>query len=338
MFSQLRIGQKLAVQAGAGVLLVVGLVANQQWSSWTVSRLNVTRGSSATVVEDVLRVSAIAATAQIVNRDIRLATTVPEVDKGAARLPQLLKEGEQLMDDALANAAIPANRERLAAVRSEYAAYIDALAKIAQTQRDRIGLWSRQIQIATDWDKSVEALGHGASFPGRMDTERHVMEADEALKSARSATWRAQTMEDESLVPVVEARLGQASSELKDARATANDPALAGKIDALAGLVGQLRDVMKSTLDVSSQQLRLFKERSTPLRDRVAGLLSEIEQTANARADAMADELGSAIVRASSSASCWGFWRCCSSSGRPSRSPAPSPGRSASSPVFSANS
>ena len=148
-----------------------------------------------------------------------LATTAADVEKAASRLPQLLKEGEEAIGHALANAALPANRERLGLVRADYVAYIDILTKIAQTQRDRIGLWSRQIDIAGAWDKGVEELLQAGALSAKSRrSKRQLLLADEEVKLARSATWRAQVTHDESLNAVVASNLGKVSTGLKAAR------------------------------------------------------------------------------------------------------------------------
>ena len=53
------------------------------------------------------------------------------------------------------------------------------------------------------------------------------------------------------------------------------------------------------TLNVSDQQLQLFKDRSTPVRDRIAANLTAVEQAAHARAEVVGKELDGAIARSS---------------------------------------
>ena len=87
MFKNLRIGQKLGIQAIIGVALALAITANQQWSAKQVDDLSTTAEKSALLLNVVNDAESAFAQVQILNRDIRLATNPTQLGATTAPAP-----------------------------------------------------------------------------------------------------------------------------------------------------------------------------------------------------------------------------------------------------------
>ncbi|MHB2170024.1 methyl-accepting chemotaxis protein [Alsobacter sp. R-9] len=295
MFSTLRIGQKLAIQAGFGVVLVTGLIGVQQWSFSAIDGLNSLSHRTAVVAQDVLELDGIVSGLQIVNRDFRLATDDPAIDGAANRLPKLAQSGRDLLDSAMSAAIIEANRARLASARALFDDYAAAIERIGATQRERIGLRRRQVTLAANWDDALKTLlsqGRSGLDPS------FILELSEAVKSARTAAWRLEATGEPGLEQKVHAGLSAASAQLEEVRKSAPDGAARRALDGLATTLQALRDVTQGIGDRTREQQELFDRKSTPLRDQLVALVRETKAAAEKRNEEITADLASAIRRA----------------------------------------
>src|SRR5215813_3566644 len=113
-----RIGNKLGLAGAIGVLLAAGMVANQMMSEAAVEAANGRVARSQRVIDSVLASQIQLRQMQVAARDIRLAKTSEEVDKGVADLQRLKGAQAKEVDAALAAAQLQATRDRLSKVKS----------------------------------------------------------------------------------------------------------------------------------------------------------------------------------------------------------------------------
>src|SRR6202011_572359 len=90
----IRIGTKLAITVGIGVVLVAGMIVNQQLSNSSVARQTELARDEQFVIADLLSASVALQRMQLGTREIRLAISERETDQALAGL----REG---MDDAV---------------------------------------------------------------------------------------------------------------------------------------------------------------------------------------------------------------------------------------------
>src|SRR4051794_31885019 len=107
MFNKLRIGQKLGIQAAIGVTLALAITANQQWSAKQVDALATIAEKSAQLLTAVSEAESSFAQVQILNRDVRLATTPTQLGATMGSLPALVDRGAKSLDKALSVASLP---------------------------------------------------------------------------------------------------------------------------------------------------------------------------------------------------------------------------------------
>src|SRR5207248_2348876 len=113
-----RIGNKLGLAGAIGVLLAAGMVANQMTSEAAVEAANGRLARSQRVIDSALVSQIELRQMQVAARDVRLARTPDEVDKGIAELQRLKAAQAREVDAALAAAQLQTTRDRLAKVKS----------------------------------------------------------------------------------------------------------------------------------------------------------------------------------------------------------------------------
>jgi methyl-accepting chemotaxis protein len=155
-----KIGTKLGLSAGIGVLLVVGMVANQQMSGDSIAALNETALSQEKIALLVSEANTAARGMQVAVRDLRLARS-PEQAK--AGLDNLSAQRAILISraDTVAPLLIrPENRERIAKLRAlgeEYFSIGNEIAKASEEEKLRLAR-ERGLPTAAAIDKVTEEV------------------------------------------------------------------------------------------------------------------------------------------------------------------------------------
>jgi methyl-accepting chemotaxis protein len=275
MLSSLRIAHKLVLQAALGVALVAGLVANQLWQSSVTGRLQESAAHAEAVLENVLAFEVALGAAQTANRDILISSSPAMLSAATERLPAIRKEADQRLSGAQDAAVLEANRQRLAEARTLTGQYLDAVTENAALRERRLALQADQIALATEWDSEVaEALRllGGLDTAARSDMERAILRASDDMRAARSSLWRMQTTREDDLAARVGTMIASARSRLADAGAYTADAEVTRALSGLSQRAARLSDVMAEAGKAAAEQDRLFRERSTPLRDRLLQL------------------------------------------------------------------
>lgn len=113
-----RIGYKLGLAGAVGVLLSIGMVANQTVTESIVAGANDRAGRSQRVADSTLTAHLDMRMLQLAGRATRLARTTEEVDKSVVEVRQYEAAGTRDIDAALASAQKPETRERLQKIKS----------------------------------------------------------------------------------------------------------------------------------------------------------------------------------------------------------------------------
>src|ERR1035441_7097902 len=95
-----RIGNKLGLVGAVGVLLAIGMVANQTVTESTVSAATDLATLQQVMVDNALAAEASVRQIQLAGRNIRLQRTPPEVEKAVAEMRQFKGIAEGQIDAA----------------------------------------------------------------------------------------------------------------------------------------------------------------------------------------------------------------------------------------------
>lgn len=109
----MRIGTKLAITAGIGVLLVISMMVNQQFANSLVAQQGKLERDEQFVTADLLRASIALQRMQIGTREIRLAISEREADQALAGLRDSMNQAVDHLQTASQRCAPAENCERL---------------------------------------------------------------------------------------------------------------------------------------------------------------------------------------------------------------------------------
>jgi methyl-accepting chemotaxis protein len=134
-FAKLRIGTKLAITVGAGALLVVAMILNQQLGNASVARQAERGRSDQVVATDLLHAGVALQRMQIGTREIRLAISEREAEQALAALRKDENEAISYLQSAYENCVNEENRARLERVLALTKTYDAAAEKMTTAKK-----------------------------------------------------------------------------------------------------------------------------------------------------------------------------------------------------------
>jgi methyl-accepting chemotaxis protein len=290
---------RLIASAAIGVLLVAGMLLNEQSSNGSIARANASSRNQNAVVNEVMLAQQGYLSGQIQRRNVVLAHNLSEAQKafedmkasGAAALAHAKAAAENAVDSD--------NRARL----EQLAAKLDELMSIsldmAKTHFDMVKLQERQSDLIIKWNQAIQAALALPGIKGNAAAEPRMRDAATAMLDTNVAYWRYATLQE----PVVLGKMYQAADkvyiELQRARADVKDAQALAAIDGLLALTQQMNDVIDGTKEAYDTYLKLERERNTPLRAQLEELNAKISTAANAIAHEAEASVVSDMTRSS---------------------------------------
>jgi methyl-accepting chemotaxis protein len=299
---KLRIGTKLAITSGLGVLLVIAMIVNEQVSNNTVDQLmrlvvqHETVAANANAAEDALRRVVIA------GRDIRAALTPDDLAKAQQSLRQAASDGESVLAKLERNAVFSENRERFGQILAMSKDYFGDVAAIANKQAELIASLDKREQALRGWNSALATLlasSELVTHPARRDIEADVRGADSIFKDARIAAWRALATVDVSQLDRIGKVDDQAMALLKHARGLAADAALARPLDELAAQLSRFAEIQSAAITTLAAQHTEQAERALKTGNAVRDLLAQASDFATTHAQDAENQAFSAMSAAS---------------------------------------
>ncbi|HTC06526.1 MAG TPA: methyl-accepting chemotaxis protein [Xanthobacteraceae bacterium] len=182
---------KLAIWAGLGVLLVAGMLAEQQIGDRFAARERAAANAKQLAAVEALRAAKDLANMRIETREIRLAIAPSEVDRALERL-------RAAAESATKHIAI-------AARLSDDAADKAGLDKIASLAKDYAGVATELAAAARDYGDTVEKIQRAAKIGGEMGSQ---IETSTAALIAAAETRNAQAGEERLWVGRIDLGMG----------------------------------------------------------------------------------------------------------------------------------
>jgi methyl-accepting chemotaxis protein len=173
---------KLAIWAALGVLLVAGMLAEQQIGDRSAARQRAAAGSRQLAAFEALRGAKDFGNMRIENREIRLAIAPSEVDRAVARLHAAAVSGTKHIGAALSLSGDAADK--------------DALESLDKLVRDYVGVSDELAAAAKDYGDTVtkvqQAVVLGEKMNGLIEksTEAMITSADERNAQANEVRQR----------------------------------------------------------------------------------------------------------------------------------------------------
>ncbi|HTS39095.1 MAG TPA: methyl-accepting chemotaxis protein [Xanthobacteraceae bacterium] len=136
--ANIRIGTKLAIMSSIGVLLVVGIIVTQYLGNSSVKDANDLAAFQQHIAQDSMRIAEWQTRMQLGVRDVRLARTPENIQKGLSNIDENLKAAVPVVDAMIPKLRVPENRERMQKIRSLLEQYASGAKEIAAIEGDII--------------------------------------------------------------------------------------------------------------------------------------------------------------------------------------------------------
>jgi methyl-accepting chemotaxis protein len=235
-----RIGNKLGLAGAVGVLLAIGMVANQIMTESAVTAANDRAARSQKVADTSLEAHLQLRKIQIAARDIRLARTPGEVEKTLADLQRHKAAMSKDIEAALDTAKMAATQERLQKTKALMADFTAAVEELAKAQITLLAQVEKRSGVSDEWTKAVAAqMGSPAmaKLDNRLEIERLLFQADARVNALRAAAWKLGATGDANLVT----EMAKTEASLKDVfnklRGEADDRELLVVVSNLSSIV-----------------------------------------------------------------------------------------------------
>jgi methyl-accepting chemotaxis protein len=291
-----RIGTKLGLSAGIGVLLVTGMVVNQQWSGSSIADGSNFVGKQTKIMSDVIEAKASMRGMQLGVRDIRLAQTPEQVKAAVEYLAARDKAAAQFVDDSLTLVTKPENRERLTKVKGLIGDYFSAGNEIAKIAEKIHELEAARNNDAVAWGKTFNVVLTSpvlAGLSNRREIELALREVDSLFLQTRNASWRFVATGDASAKETTKQSGDKALAKLKETRALVMDASLMSSFDELSKDLSAFKASVDQGIALEDQKAQVVRERGLPAAAAAEATLNETVETvkkltANATSDSEA--------------------------------------------------
>jgi methyl-accepting chemotaxis protein len=235
-----RIGNKLGLAGAIGVLLAVGMVANQMMTEAKIAGASERADRSQHVADSSLSAHLDLRKIQLAARDVRLARSPAEVERAMADLQRFKSSEAKELDAALATAQRQDTKERLQKIKSLMDGFTAAVEDLAKAQITLLAQIDKRTAISGEWTKKLDselASPALAKLDNRLEIERLLFQADAKVNALRAAAWRLGATGDASLV----AAMKKTEASLKDVfnklRGEADDRDLLVVVSTLSSIV-----------------------------------------------------------------------------------------------------
>jgi methyl-accepting chemotaxis protein len=193
------VGNKLGLAGLVGILLSIGVVANEMRTEALVSEANRHANVQQSIADHARMAEAELGNMRLANRGIRMAITTNEIEKGNADFQAAKAAQDKSMDAALALATRPETKERLTKIKTQVGEYAAGSAEIIALQKKLLDIYRSRNVASLDWDRHLEQL-RGTTSVTESDTwpglNAQLQNADIAINAVRASAWRYAAMNE----------------------------------------------------------------------------------------------------------------------------------------------
>jgi methyl-accepting chemotaxis protein len=289
----LRIGTKLGIASALGILLVIGMLTNQQLSDAAVERATKAAEAQEGIALNAQAAETAVRRMQVAVRDMRLARSVEDADKALGALRDMAAQAATRLDAGMRLTVRPENRDRLNRIKSLNADYLSAALELGATQKDILTKTGRRNQETVTWTKAFDALLAApalAALTNRGEVEAALRDANGAFHSLRASTWRFSMTGEAAIKDQINKDAEVNGSALRRARGLTTEKAVNDAIDALQASATSFLALTTEITRAEDQKNQIQFQRLLPMANEVGELTGV--------ALSVADKLSGAAVAA----------------------------------------
>ncbi|QUS41696.1 methyl-accepting chemotaxis protein [Tardiphaga alba] len=188
-----RVGNKLALAGLIGILLSIGVVANQMHTEAEVIDANRRADVQQQIADGAREADALMRSMQTASQSLRIAITTPEMDKSVAEIKAAKAAQDTIIDGNIAIALRQENRDNFARIKVLTTSYVAAADEIAALQKKLLDLYRTRNVAVLDWNRHLEQMRLTTAVtaaPNWAEVENHLKVADNAVNAVQAAAWR----------------------------------------------------------------------------------------------------------------------------------------------------
>ena len=299
-----RIGTKLAISAGAGLLMVGAIAINELWDRSARAELAVETKNAVTVRTSALSAAMTIRRVVITARDIRLALTPAEVDDAAKRTSTFAADGAQTLTAATNAAQLGQGRQRLEHAKDVFQQYVAAILETATIRKQVLEFQGSLTDQGRTWAKDMTAFLASpdlAALPNSRDVTHALERADFYSTSGRLSLWAFFARGTADTQKNIKIAFDNCTKFLKEARKITIDAGVGASIDHFLMFAPRYQETIEKTLAAADQLGAIVKDRADPPRAELDKILDETNaeltrQAAELEARMNAQESRSAVI------------------------------------------
>jgi methyl-accepting chemotaxis protein len=297
-----RIGNKLGLAGAVGVLLAIGMAANQMMTEAAVGAANDRASRSQLVSDSSLGANLDMRQMEIAARNIRFARTPAEVEKNVAELVRLKASEIKQMDIAVATAQKAETKERLQKIKSLMDSFSAGVEELARAQATLLAQIDKRTVISGEWSKAFEAELASpalAKQDNHTEIEKLLYQADSKVNAIRAAVWRLGGTGEASQIATITKSQAALKANFNQLRGEADDRELLQVISALDSIVK--RFVAANDEAVKTEELKsdIIANRTVKFSSEAAELMDATVANAQQNAKAGKEEVAVDTAQAS---------------------------------------
>jgi methyl-accepting chemotaxis protein len=262
-----RIGTKLAIMAGIGVLVSIAMIINLRVGSTSIAGSIAATNLQQRITAEAIDAKASIRGMQVGMRDLRLARTAEEIQRSVAAIDSGRDTAMRFIDSLLGQVNVADARDRVHKVKVLIDAFVDASRAIVTSKTDGLKLAVRRRDNGAAWDNQYAALVSSPALAGstrRQEIETALRQANDAILDSRIAGWRFVATAEPATANRMNKSADLAFAMVGQARSLADDKALGDTIAALTGTVSEFKAIMVQLTTSLSTEERIVRERAQP--------------------------------------------------------------------------
>jgi len=260
-----RIGYKLGLAGAVGIMLAIGMVANQWLTESAVAEVNalnsVQHGWADTVLAAAISIRQI----QLAGGNSQLARTPAEVEKSLAEMRQFQAIEEKQIDAALAVSKKAINLERLQKIKVLMQNYASGIEELAKVQTELFVTIDKRSAMSAEWEKVFSAQLASpalATLANRQQIEALLYKTDSRINGLRAAAWRLGVTGEASQRDVIARSSAAVTEDLGRIRHLADDKVVQDGMESLASIVTRITAANDAIIKLEDSKVEIIKNRT----------------------------------------------------------------------------
>ena len=291
---KLRIGTKLAISAGVGVLLLGAIIVNNLIDGRIRGELAKDARNGEIVQRSALDAMIATRRLVIMGRDIRLSGKPEEVDKTLGQAAGFAQAGNKALDNAIAVSADGQGRQRLVQAKDLQARYYAAVQEVGAAQKEILLARAHLGEQGTAWSKEMNALLESPALKALSngpEMTRALEKVNFQATSVRLALWAYLSLRTEESVPRIMSGLDALTKTLDETRTMTTDKTVGEALDHFREFAPKYRKSVEHNIRAVGEQMATVNNKADPARIELDKLLDETGKVVSEHATQLAEQL-----------------------------------------------